>query len=58
MSADPSIRDQARDAVERAWGRAVERGALPALPDDAPRPTVEVERPANPSTATSRPTSR
>jgi arginyl-tRNA synthetase len=47
MSADPSIRDQARHAVERAWLRAVERGSLPALPDDTPRPAVEIDRPAN-----------
>ena len=47
MSAEPSIRDQARQAVERAWLRAVERGALPPLPDDMPRPAVEIDRPAN-----------
>jgi arginyl-tRNA synthetase len=47
MPAEPSIRDQARQAVERAWLRAVERGALPPLPDDAPRPAVEIDRPAN-----------
>ncbi len=47
MSADPSIRDQARQAVERAWLRAVAQGRLPARSDDAPPPTVEIDRPAN-----------
>jgi arginyl-tRNA synthetase len=41
------LRSQVRAALERAWTAAIESGALPALPDDA-RPTVEVERPANP----------
>ncbi|MGP1674604.1 MAG: arginine--tRNA ligase domain-containing protein, partial [Candidatus Limnocylindrales bacterium] len=41
------LRRQVRDAVERAWATAIETGALPALPDDAARPAVEVERPAN-----------
>ena len=47
MSADPSIRDQARQAVERAWLRAVAQGRLPARSDDAPPPAVEIDRPAN-----------
>ncbi len=42
------IRSQVRDAVERAWQRAIERGALPNLAGDAEPPTVDVERPANP----------
>jgi len=42
------IRSQVRHAVERAWQRAIERGALPALAGDAEPPTVDVERPANP----------
>jgi arginyl-tRNA synthetase len=42
------IRSRVRDAVERAWERAVAAGDLPAVPDDAARPTVEVERPADP----------
>jgi arginyl-tRNA synthetase len=42
------IRTQVRDAVERAWQRAVDAGTLPRLPDDADRPTVDVERPAHP----------
>lgn len=43
------IRTQVRSAVERAWARAISDGALPALPEDAARPTVEVERPADAS---------
>ncbi|MGK2851221.1 MAG: arginine--tRNA ligase [Candidatus Limnocylindrales bacterium] len=46
MIPDP-IRTQVRAAVERAWDEAVRSGALPAIPDDQPRPAVEVERPAN-----------
>ncbi len=41
------IRDLARSAVERAWDRAIAAGTLPALPDDAAPPAVEVERPAS-----------
>jgi arginyl-tRNA synthetase len=41
------LRSQVRDAIERAWAAAVESGALPTLPDDVPRPTIDVERPAN-----------
>jgi arginyl-tRNA synthetase len=33
--------------MERAWARGVESGSLPAMPPDAPRPTVEIERPAD-----------
>ena len=42
------LRSQARAAIERAWAAAIESGALPALPDDGTRPTVEVARPAKP----------
>ena len=42
------LRSQVRSALGRAWSAAIESGALPALPDDAARPTIEVERPANP----------
>ena len=42
------IRAQAGAAVGRAWDRAVAAGALPTWPDGAVRPTVEVERPADP----------
>ena len=42
------IRAQAGAAVGRAWDRAVATGALPTWPYDAVRPTVEVERPADP----------
>ena len=55
MTARPSapialpVRTQVRDAVERAWQRAVATGALPAA-DAAgdPLPPVEIERPAKP----------
>ena len=43
-----AIRDQVRDAVRRAWDRAVASGSLPAWPDGADRPSVDVERPADP----------
>ena len=43
------LRTQVRDAVARAWDAAIESGGLPALPDDAPRPAVEVEHPADPA---------
>ena len=43
-----TIRGVVRAAVERAWERAVASGALPAMPADADRPPVEVERPADP----------
>jgi arginyl-tRNA synthetase len=48
MTAQLSIRDLTTAAIERAWDRAVASGALPALPEDAPRPIVEVDRPASP----------
>ena len=40
------IRSQVRESVERAWQRAIDSGSLPTL-DEAERPTVDVERPAN-----------
>jgi arginyl-tRNA synthetase len=42
------LRTQVRDAVDRAWATATADGALPDIPDDAARPTVEVEHPAKP----------
>ncbi len=42
------LRSQVRAAIERAWSDAIESGALPPLADDAARPAIEVERPANP----------
>jgi arginyl-tRNA synthetase len=42
------LRTLARSAIERAWGRAIAAGMLPAIPDDAAVPDVEVERPAQP----------
>jgi arginyl-tRNA synthetase len=42
------LRSQVRAALERAWSAAIESGALPPLPDDIAKPTIEVERPANP----------
>jgi arginyl-tRNA synthetase len=45
---DDTLRSRARAAIERAWTAAIESGALPPLPDEAGRPAVEVERPANP----------
>ena len=42
------IRTQVREAVRRAWDRAIADGTLPPLPDDAARPAVEVEHPAEP----------
>jgi arginyl-tRNA synthetase len=43
------IRTQVREAVGRAWDRAIADGSLPPLPEDAARPAVEVEHPADPS---------
>ena len=40
------IRTRVRDAVERAWHRAIEAGELPAVEDGLP--VVEIERPARP----------
>jgi arginyl-tRNA synthetase len=44
-----AIRALVRGAVARAWEAAVASGSLPAAPDPAAAPTVEVERPANPA---------
>ena len=41
------IRSQVRGSIERAWQRAIEHGSLPDLADSE-RPSVDVERPANP----------
>ncbi len=41
------LRTQARDAIDRAWRAAVEAGAIPAFPDTADRPEIEVEHPAD-----------
>ena len=46
-AAPDAIRSRAREAVGRAWEAAVRAGALPALPDDAARPAIGIERPAN-----------
>ena len=43
----PPLRTQVRHAIERAWTRAIDDGALTALDADA-RPAIEVERPADP----------
>jgi arginyl-tRNA synthetase len=43
----PPLRTQVRHAIDRAWARAIDDGALSAL-DDENRPVIEVERPANP----------
>jgi arginyl-tRNA synthetase len=43
------MRTQVHEALARAWDAAIESGALPALPDDASRPAIEVEHPADPS---------
>ncbi len=44
----PSLRTLVREAVERAWVRAVESDALPAMPADQAPPEVEITRPDNP----------
>src|SRR5215467_14334380 len=47
--ATPTLRAAVRDAVDRAWDRAIADGALPARPVAAEAPRVEVERPADPT---------
>jgi arginyl-tRNA synthetase len=47
-TAASSVRGQVRAAIDRAWDRAVADGRLPAWPDDAVRPAIDVERPADP----------
>ncbi len=42
-----TIRTQVREAVQRAWDQAIADGLLPPLPEDAARPAVEVEHPAD-----------
>ncbi len=42
------LRARARDAVGAAWERAVASGTLPAAPEHAELPAVEIERPAKP----------
>ena len=42
------IRSRARQAVERAWARAIANGTVPQVPDGSPLPDVEIERPAHP----------
>ncbi len=44
----PPLRTQVRQAVERAWARAVAAGTLPPMPEATTPPDVEVERPAQP----------
>ena len=50
-SARPShvatLRARVEAVVERAWARAIAGGTLPALPDDAPRPAIELARPTH-----------
>src|SRR5262245_7966222 len=41
-----TVRERVRSALEEAWSTAETRGALPGHPDDAPRPAIEVDRPA------------
>ena len=43
------LRTQVREAIARAWDAAIESGALPALADDATKPAIEVEHPADPT---------
>jgi arginyl-tRNA synthetase len=49
LEAPPTLRANVGAAVGRAWDRAVAAGALPAWPEDAVRPAVEIERPADPA---------
>ena len=42
------LRTQVRDAVRRAWQRAVASGALPDAGPEANLPAVDLDRPANP----------
>ncbi len=44
----PPLRTQVRDAVARAWQRAVASGALPDQGPDADLPAVDLDRPTNP----------
>jgi arginyl-tRNA synthetase len=42
----PPLRTQVRQAIDRAWTRAIDEGALATI-DAESRPPIEVERPAN-----------
>jgi arginyl-tRNA synthetase len=42
------IRTRVRVAIEAAWGRAITAGMLPAMPEGAAAPGVEIDRPAQP----------
>ena len=44
----PPLRTQVRDAVARAWQRAVASGALPGTADGTVLPAVDLDRPAHP----------
>lgn len=44
----PSLRTRTREALERAWARALASGVLPPVPGDQPVPAVEIARPDNP----------
>jgi arginyl-tRNA synthetase len=44
----PSLRSRTAAAMDRAWARAVESGALPAMPADVTPPALEVDRPGDP----------
>ncbi len=44
----PPLRTQVRDAVRRAWDKAIDDGAFAKPADDDSRPDVEVEHPADP----------
>ena len=46
-AAPATLRSDVGAAVGRAWDRAVAAGALPAWPDEAVRPAIEIERPAD-----------
>ena len=48
MSTPATVRSRVRLALDRAWAAAEAAGTLPAHPADAPRPSVEIERPAKP----------
>jgi arginyl-tRNA synthetase len=44
----PTVRARVRAAVAVAWKDAVQAGSLPALPEDQPPPTIDIDRPAKP----------
>jgi arginyl-tRNA synthetase len=46
-AAPTTLRSDVGAAVGRAWDRAVAAGSLPVWPDDAVRPAIEIERPAD-----------